>query len=517
MEITEDVIKRAMGKRPKFKELCRVTEQALASLEGGEALYGYIFPFSPREDGEKLANRRRQTLNHFDPYPEEITNIYVENIFRSKEDKREVEGVAVLNDYLKNRYYKWLTNEAIYYYLNLPETFLFYERPETPEGVEILSPADSQKLELFIEPSLIFPDSVPYLELDRKDNVELARVVDGKGYMIITKTQIARVDKSGKLRTDLDPEERQYDHEFIDQYGNPAAPLRRHYYRKAYSIGRGVVGRAFFQQIQLKSIAGLQFISMFIEAAYQHLSMKLKMSKQTADATADENGAIGTGNFDIIIEEGGPSSVPTGYIAMPAMELQTMMKLIFEVLPEIMFRLARLRLPGSTTAATGIAKLMEAIPELNAITKAIETVWQFDEDTVKFIAANFKGAQGKKVVVSYPSNHDVRSTTEKMADIATLAETISTGKVPSSPTLVGEIMKRLFRAILPDISKELLDKGEKEIDDFIKNGEPPVEATKALANKVAQGLPDGKPQPIPIKEVDVKVTQNTKTPAETPG
>jgi hypothetical protein len=503
MEITKDVITRAMSKRAKYTELCRITEQALASLEGGEALYPYIFPFSPREDGKKLANRRRQTLNHFDPYPEEVTNIYVENIFRSKEDRREVEKVDSLNEYLKGRYY-----------LNLPETFIFFERPSPPDGVTLLSPADIARLELYPEPSIVFPDSVPYVEVDKRDNVELARVVDGSGYMIITKTHIALVDKNGKLRTDT--EEPMYEHGFIDEMGKPSAPLRRHYYRKSYSIGRGAIGRAFFQQIQQKSIAGLQFVAMFIEAAYQHLSMKLKMSKQTADATADEGGGIGLGNFDLIIEEGGPNSVPTAYVAMPAMELQTLMKLIYEVMPEIMFRLARLRLPGSGTAASGIAKLMEAIPELNAITKAIETVWQFDELTVKFIAANFKPSRGKKVVVSYPSTSDVRSTTEKMTDVATLATTIASGKIPSSPTLLGEIMKRLFRSLLPDLPEEKFKVGEKEIDDFIKEGTPPVEATKALADKLKEGLPDGKPTPLPVKEVDVQVTQNATPPKETP-
>lgn len=469
--------------RPFLEIVTLETRKALASYYGGVALIDYIPEYSAFEDRDKLRERQLMTVNHYDNYPKEIANVYVESIYKSKEDYRKITGTGAavdkLNEYYKTNYYNWLINDVVPFSFILGELYVYVEKP----GSNSETAADD--LELIPEPYAIFPQYV--LDLcEYGDVIEWIAIACGPKFedvKIIDREEIVYLvkGKEPSIVTDEDGNPTPNLHGYTDENGNPICPVVKIQFQANHYYG-GAIGYATLYDVINKSIGNLQFISMFVEMVMRHLSLKLAMGEDTSQRTLDENSGIG--NDTLILERGGPEYVPTRYVPLPQFEITALLDLINKYTPETIFRSARLRLSGTVSGASGISKLMDALPELNALARLTEYVWKYDEKICALIAQGYPGAKGKTVEVHYPAVLDVRTTAERMQDITSLVASLKDGMLPTSQTLNVEIMKQVYDAILPNLDADTRKKGHDELEAFITTGATP----KTIVNQLSQSL-----------------------------
>ncbi len=466
--LTPKQLVKAFTPRQHLKVIREKVKKATAAFYGDECLRPFITPYSAKEDSNKYEKRITETLNHYDNYLALVINKYVEGIFRLKQDSRTT-GNSTLDAWLLTTYYKWLVNDLVPPSMYNPEVYVYLEKPKAPEGVSITTQADEEQLGLIPMPHVIFPQHVISYDVDKDGDFIWVCIRRGEGYEILTETHSLSYDKNKVLIPD-----ESFEHGFDE------VPLIKivYTYNQYYE---GKIGHAFLTDIVNKSIGSLQFISMFIEACAAHLSYKLKMSKETFDQTAHH----GIGNQNIILEKGGTTNVPTGYVALPGVELDKMIDIVFNRIPKSVETAARLLLIGNTSDESGIAKLIKAVPENSALSNIVEYIWGYDEKIVLRIAKGYGPTKNAEVKVVYPMQFDVRTPSEQMQDITSLVEALSTGTIPSSPTGNGEIMKRWYHSILPDVDTKMVDIIDKEIEEFVKNGKLP----STLINELDKEFP----------------------------
>src|SRR5947199_4397582 len=64
--------------RKNYKVVRDMTKEAFAAYYGRDALFPYIMPFSSKEDRLKIRMRCEKTVQHYENYPHEISQTYVE-------------------------------------------------------------------------------------------------------------------------------------------------------------------------------------------------------------------------------------------------------------------------------------------------------------------------------------------------------------------------------------------------------------------------------------------------------
>lgn len=468
-----EIVREAVKARECLAEIRATVNEALASYYAGNALREYIFQFSRHEDGEKLAERRSQTVRHYDNYPKEIVNMYREGAYKSKQDTR-MTGEKRFDEYLSTTYKKWLLNDVHPFALILCELFVFFEQAPATGNEE--SRADEAGL--LPESYVIFPQHVQSYQADEKGNIIWAAYWTGKkrkDLAIITDEEIAilKDGKPGKYATEVNGkplQENPYRHGYRNDKGENVCPFLLIQYQKNYYYN-GVIGCAPLQDVVYKSIGNLQFISMFIEAVILHLSLKLRMTRDTLLNTTEEESGIG--NATLIIEEGGPTHVPTSYVELPEIELNTLIEIIFNHSPNSIFRAARLSIPNGITGLSGIALLMYATPQQNMLANISEFFQSYDERICTYLKWGYSPARGRELKVTYPPQMDNRSSTDIMADVTAFVTNISSGKIPSSNSYNVLIMKKWYHAILPDITQAEREKGDEELAAWIEGGDLP--------------------------------------------
>lgn len=523
MTLDENIIKQALKKRAHFDRVEPEVLRALASYYGGDTLYSQIFPL-PAEDSDVTILRRKQTLYHYQPHPKSVAGIYIESSMQSKQDQRIVGKNKELNEYLKGPYYSFLTRDPMEFSLLIQDLFIRIEKPLPPPGVsveEIISPADQAKLKLIPQPFLIFPQYVQNYACGRDGILEwicIKEPIDEQGsgieqkyeFTVITKDEIATLTSDFQLKELKDTKGKvmpnPYKHGYVGVDQKPAVPVVKITYQKNHFYG-GKLGYAPLTDVVNLSIGNLQFISLFIEAAYQHLSLKLRMGRQTLEASTLPGQDFKGGNLQLIIEEEGQFHIPTSYVAMPNIELDTLIKIVFQFNPEAIFRAARLQFDKGSGNLSGIAKLMKARPEAAMLSKIIEFFWQWDEGAVGLIAANYGPTKGIIPDVSYPAEVMLRSATEQMADVVQLVDVLSAGTIQNSKTGNAEIMKGFYNAMLPNLSAKVRDAVNEEIDNFQAQGIPPETATEILQDATKK---DGLPYPGEVKKVVGKAPKRPK-------
>jgi len=521
----EQLLEDAEKPRPNLRIIANQAAEAIASYYGGELLFPFIFAFSQHEPWNKLQWRRLATMRHYDNYVQQVSSKYVEGVFRTNEVTRSC-GDMLLDEYFMGDYKQWFQQQFAPWSLLMPELYVWVKFPELDE-----IPANyGEQVEQGIKPvpKIIYPQWVRNFE--RKPNGEFLWISFecGDDLIILTEKETiirAKDKKSDKLQDRL--QAKVLPHNFgrvpmvriaysenmasIGNYGSyPYNDLNRMVKGLFGSYYENTIGHAFMYNIIQLSIANLQFTSMLVEAGYMHLFPKVVMSQDTAESTSKQ----GTGASQVIVERGGSSYVATRYLETPAMEIEMLTKIKFELAPQNIAHAARLRDVSTVTTQSGIAKLLDAVPEHGVMSEIAQFFQSADRKITQLIADGQLVTSGTKpVTVTYPISFEMKSAQEIMTEATTLGQILSSGSMPTSITAAGELTKKIWRATLPGIDSKLLKTIEQEIDEQVKQEleKQELETQQLAKDQSVKESPIDQPSPADLVQKDLIPEEHSKT------
>ena len=467
--------KRAISPRPGLGEETMAERKALASYYGGAELQQYIYPFSNNEDPAKLRHRQQRAVQHYENLTSEIASLYIEGVYRTNQVKRDTGGASsVIDAYFRSAYDLWFQNEFAPLSLILPRLFVYLDWPyDARQPVSMLEQRDSL---LFPRPSIVRPSSVVSYRCNavgelvwvcrkmRTDPNAMgglpANGVAAEFYEVRDAKYIYTLGGSGGAVPML-----------RDAQGDPVS--RAEHRIEGGSVIMGAwrknilhddVGYAYMQPCIDLSIAALQIVSSIIEVIDLHMVMKMVADPQTIEAI-NKQGGIGNANIiPVLPGESGESHISPFYISTPTAELAQLHALKTDT-REAIYSAARLRDRATDRAISGTAKLMDAVPEIAAISRIANYLQSFDEQIAQRIGKTW--SEVKAVTVSYPSQFNLKSVEEHLAELTGIAAANAAvpGMIPESRTAMVEKLKQYWRAELPDIPEEIWQKIEVELEE----------------------------------------------------
>jgi hypothetical protein len=444
--LAPDILKKAKKKRLYFKEVTDLQKEAFAAYYGRTLLHPYIEPYSKGEDRWKLLTRSHEVEKHYDNYPKEVAALYIEGVYRSNEVSR-ISKDKDLDEYFKKEYDVWFQSEFCPMFLIMPEIFIFLWDPEL--AVDPTTMAQQREMKAWPRPSLAYPDEI--MNFERNPDGSLAwvsQMLPGNVLRIIDDTYIYEVDKQGAITST--------EHKF------DKIPVLRISWRDNAAFKK-LIGEAYLSEVTLASFANLQWKSMLVEAGKMHLSLNLIMGDLTFQNTGGK-----IGNDRVIKEEGGSDQPSTRYLEMPDTQIRVLVDLVYNYIPKTVYRVARLRDRSTEQNLSGIAKIMDAVPEFSALAGVANVFQAVDHDLCSRIASKYKGID-TELVVKYPSTFDLKSVGEIMTNLVEMVDAQAASEdVPRSPALMKELFLSAARTMLPDASDLLLKQITLDVDAYLK-------------------------------------------------
>jgi len=488
--LTGSQLQQALRKRLYYREVRDMTKEAFAAYYGRDLLYPFIEPFSPKEDRVKIRTRAEKTVKHYENYPLEISQLYVEGVYKTGEVKRS-SGVKELDEYFQIEYDSYFQNAIAPFLLLQPELFIYFAWPKVDE-----LPASrhaQRELKLWPRPFIETADHILNFETDSDGDLVWVSRDMGDYVEVLDNGFVYKLDRKG---TSIGTPQ---------AHGFQTIPCIRAVYKenKAYPAP---VGHAYLHEVVQKSLACLQYTSMLVEAGYFHLSLQLVMGQRTFDNT---NGQLG--NDRVIIEEAGDEP-QTRFLAKPDLEFSTLVDLVFDKIPKAIYRAARLRDRSTEQNISGVAKLLDAVPELAALSSIATYFHKVDEQATSIIASAY---EGKEILtdIAYPNNFDMRSSEEIMASVISVADASSkSDDIPISRTLYKSLMVQAAKTMLPDAAPKLLSEIEKEFEEHILEMEEADEEPELVDPIAPQSELDAKKQEPSIIQNDNPSVQPSKVP-----
>jgi hypothetical protein len=401
MSITIDpaFIAQAVTQRTHYTRVRSDWHKGLVAIFAGDELEAYIMKYSEHENTDKLDERRKKAVYFYKGMVKRIHNQYVEGVFGAGAPVRTSEN-PTLTAWLNGQYADWVKRELVRHQLALPEQYIRVRRRAPAERGFAVDPetvADVDEMQLFPEPCVIDPEFVQNFSQDETGLLEWVTLIhkgkDKKGndcthLEIITDRERVVVSEDGKKIIEAPAP-----HDFT------RCPVVRMVYEENRLLG-GNVGHAFMAEVVSLCLATLNIDAMAVEAIVQHLSPKLVTDGKTAESILKQ----GIGAHNLIIEGDGNAGAITGvtrYLQMNGFEIETLLDLSYDKLPNQVMEAARLRDRTANASASGLAKLLDSAPEINAI-KDIATHFQlYDQRIGSLLAEGYQ--PGLTCTTVYPT------------------------------------------------------------------------------------------------------------------
>lgn len=476
--------KEAVKSRSAAADLARWERKALAAFYGGDDLAPYILEHSRKEDPEKLDWRRARTISHYEPYPYEIASTYVEGVFRTKEVKREC-GDEDLNEYFGREYDMWFQNDFAPLALNLPEPWIFFRMPDA--DYRPLSQRDVKDQKLWPRPHIELSSIVLNFKMGLDGCLKWVsrkrRTRTGDEFIeIYDDVYCYHVDGEGDIIRQAGPDNQPVDMLPHGFFGVPAiyAPWRRNYAKDG-------AGFAFLSPVIDQSIGCLQVLAMLVEAGYFHLHPQLVMTTEAAEKAIQSG--MGAGQPIIADQPPGVSQEPVKYLQKPTTDFDILIRWASEWCPKKIYRLARLRDRSSDKAISGISKLMDAVPELAALSAVANYFQAIDQRVCELITGAVLQRGDATVQAKYPVSFDLKTPAERLTEIGTIASAMKDAALDMPPRGIAELLKQAFHALLPDADPETLKAIDTQIDEMATEEEG-EEETASKEGSSAEPMPE---------------------------
>lgn len=490
-QLTQQFLKDAAVLRPDYYGICAQGSEALASYFEGDALRRLIRAY-PKEDDEKFTWRREAMMNSYDNYVKEISESYIEGVFRTKPAKRETPN-AQLDTYLKDEYADWFTQELAPFMLFMPEIYVICDIPKA-DG-EIHSEKDRQEKQGHPFPVICFPQycvnfgygpdnqiewiSFFYNEPPTEEELKAAQKGDKDiWYEVYTADEYAVFNQKGELVTVPDLETNPVAH------GRGQLPVIRITYRPNLSATDSRrCGHAFMHSIVKIGLGGLTAKGVLHDYEYYSLFPKLVAHPDTLTNMVETG--IG-GNKPIATAASNQDAKLTGdthwqdqpyYLSVPVEEFQAVERICFERIPQAAYKAARLRdrSGGKTMEQSGIAKMFDMVPELGVLKAVAKYFRRFDVAIVKMLAS-MADSNEEDVKVEYPTSFDIKTLSEILKDAQELGKAMKESALPSSETASAMIAEQIYLGWFPDLTESEVNEIKKEILAALQAPDVPVTA-----------------------------------------
>lgn len=208
-------------------------------------------------------------------------------------------------------------------------------------------------------------------------------------------------------------------------------------------------------QISLKIFEEMSRLDQMI---VHHIFLRIAMP-ETMFKKIQEHGA---GNVNALLYPDGYKGQQAHYIEVSGTEIKTMIDLIFDKYPHMILEMADIRSKtDKPREESGVAKIVDSSDEM---TNLIEKAEQMEEVENRMVD---KWALWEKVTkhdttISYSKNFDVKSVHEQLEEMTKLFK-----EDLHAPTFAKEVVKRVTRKMLGNVSESTWTKIEAEIDESI--------------------------------------------------
>jgi hypothetical protein len=237
-----------------------------------------------------------------------------------------------------------------------------------------------------------------------------------------------------------------------EDHGFNGVPFVRLAYEENDALGcKPPIGHAFMFDIVMGALGLLEWTSMLAEAGHLHLDLKVIANKKTIENVKRD----GIGNATWIEEAPTPegmvgSTAGTRYMDTPSTEIDVLDRIVHERKIEELTETARLRNPQDVRVQSGVAKIIDMIPEDGVISE----ISQFMVDSEIRIIGCLASFQDKEptIEVKYPTIVDAKSITAATSEAQSVKTAIKSGDLPSSKTGDEMLSVRLYRKALPDLT-----------------------------------------------------------------
>lgn len=452
--INKDNINLYVSQRVHYTQIVSETNDALSCYYGGTALERLIERFSDNEIEEKYRWRVKAVVRNFDNYVKEISNQYIEGVFRPGGVLRSVSS-DILQRSIETRYTAFI-NKLLPISLLLPELYVKICLPKF-ESSSVVSKQDVIDKKIIPYPAMIFPQYIRSYELNDEGTLKWISVVSEQTeeyeeyhiYDELTKYTVRVADRKAALVAE----------EF---HGHKNVPFVRISWADNNSVeGRPKPGYSMMYDVINKTIGAMVWLSMLHESGLFHLFPKLVTDARTFDSIQKAGGDLSVNK--VIKEEIGPDggALATRYLDMPSTEFDLLDKIYYERIPNSIYRAARLRDRSTEKSQSGISKLFDMVPEISVLSSIAQYFQRFEAEIIRKMADVFDA--GSDVVVQYPTTFDVKSVNEILSEVGQLVETLDKTSLPESKTAAQKIALELYRRILPNLTSEELKKIEQEV------------------------------------------------------
>lgn len=452
----------ACTQRPDYPSLVMQTRQALGTYYTGMALRRLINPY-PAEDDDKFTWRRERMLDENDNYVKEVTNLYIEGVFRTKPAERKT-GINSLDKYLSEEYDRWCNDELYAFSLIMDECYVVITVPEAKGEVHNL--ADRNALQGLPFPTIYFPQYCVNLQLNEGGALDWICFYEGdppeidengiptpttgkeatekRLYTLYDDTYCLTLNEKGEVQKQV-------------EHGYGFVPVIRVQYGADHSAKDPIrMGHAFMRSIVNLNMASLNAIGALQDYIYYSLYPKAVMGERTAENVLND----GDGAASIVRHAGdGPGGMKQEinpyYMKVPIEELEALERIVYERIPAKVYRTARLRDRTTNkslrvTQQSGVSKAFDMVPELGVM-KKVAQFWQRIEETIIKMFVQLLDGNPDRVTVQYPQSFDTKSLSEIMAENVQFGQAMKATAMPSSNDGTLELAKRAYRAMVPDM------------------------------------------------------------------
>jgi len=414
----------------------------------------YLPKYSSKEVDKDFEERLKRASNNYFNFPSKIMKMYQNALFRSTEPDRESNTDAVRSFWKNsdgtNRSIQQLVKEEVFI-LNQVHggCLVVVDKPEKPvEGA--ITRLQQERFEFFPYAYVLPWDRLVNFGLDRYKRLEwillkeASESDDEVSYKLWDKTHWRKLDANQDVIAE-------------GEHGLGVVPVVRSFNARnpKYEFQQPI---GALDQVVKISLKAFELMSQLDQMVIAHVFLKIAMPENMFKKIKSE----GMGVYNVLVYDDNHDGVEAHYVDMPSTEMNQLVELIFERYPHMILEFASIRAKtDKPREESGLAKTIDSSDELNNLIDKAEAMESVEQEMTD-IAARWENVDEHDTTISYSKNFDVKSIHEQLEEMVSIFK-----QDLHAPTFAREIVKRVARKMLGNVSDKKWLEIQQEIDDGI--------------------------------------------------